>query len=51
MTREEATTLLRKIKAECDRHRKCHRCPFYHTGCICDGIPIDWDISEEGDEK
>lgn len=52
MTREEAMTLARKIKTECDRHRNCYRCPFYHNvvkWCICDGQPIDWYIPKEGD--
>lgn len=54
MTREKAITLLRKIKTECERHKKCDKCHFYHNGvkwCICDGQPFDWDIPEEGKAK
>lgn len=54
MTRKEAMTLVRKIKAECDHHRFCNRCPFYHNSvkwCICDGQPTDWDITREGEAE
>ena len=54
MTRKEAMNLVRKIQTECDRHRKCNRCPFYHNDvkwCICDGQSIDWDIPKEGEPE
>lgn len=53
MTREEAMALARKIQTECNRHRKCNRCPFYHDvkWCICDGQPIDWYIPKEGEAE
>ena len=54
MNRKEAMDMVKKIKNECDTHKRCNiRCPFYYQPtrfCFFDAQPIDWDIPEEGGE-